>query len=202
STSGRGGCKNPRNRKCCALLLTALACAAAAPAIAGSAKPTPELIAMVKRAVAASTSFQDRFAAQVWLMDMSARLKTIMPDTGRRLNFLRLVHAEATRADVPPELVLAMIQVESDFRRFAISSAGARGFMQVMPFWLDEIGQSKANLFEAQTNLRIGCTILRYYIEKANGDLRKALAAYNGNVNSYAYSDKVLAALSHRWYQQ
>ncbi|HET8552610.1 MAG TPA: transglycosylase SLT domain-containing protein [Gammaproteobacteria bacterium] len=185
------------------LVLTLIGLAAASPAFAGTTtKPSPELIALVKKAVAASTSFDDRFAAQVWLMDMSTRLKPRMPDAAKRLKFLRLVHAEATRADVPPELVLAVIQVESNFHRFAISSAGAEGFMQVMPFWLKEIGKPDANLFEPDTNLRIGCTILHYYLNQADGDLREALARYNGSVNRYAYSDKVLSALSHTWYRE
>ncbi|HET7569121.1 MAG TPA: transglycosylase SLT domain-containing protein [Gammaproteobacteria bacterium] len=184
------------------LVLALIGIAAVSPAFAGTAKPSPELVALVKKAVAASTSFDDRFAAQVWLMDMSTRLKPQMPDAAKRLKFLRLVHAEAKRADVPPELVLAVIQVESNFHRFAISSAGAEGFMQVMPFWLREIGKPDANLFEPDTNLRIGCTILHYYLNQADGDLREALARYNGSVNRYTYSDKVLSALSHTWYRE
>lgn len=168
----------------------------------GVAQPDPELLALVKQAVAASTSFPDRFDAQVWLLDMSRRLKPSMPDDAQRLKFLRLVHQEAVRAQVPPELVLAVIQAESNFKRFAISSVGAEGLMQVMPFWLKEIGKPDANLFHAQTNLRIGCTILHYYLHKAGGDLRKALALYNGNVNSFGYSDRVLKMLSTRWYKE
>ncbi|HET6654784.1 MAG TPA: transglycosylase SLT domain-containing protein [Gammaproteobacteria bacterium] len=179
-----------------------LAFVVASPAFAANPAPTAELIALVKKAVSESTSFKDRFAAQVWLMDMSARLAPRMPDAAKRLKFLRLLHAEATHADVPPELVLAVIEVESDFRRFAISRVGARGFMQVMPFWLKEIGKPDANLFEAETNLRIGCTILHYYLDRADGDLREALAHYNGSVNSFVYSDKVLWALAHQWYRE
>ncbi|HET7306217.1 MAG TPA: lytic transglycosylase domain-containing protein [Gammaproteobacteria bacterium] len=189
-------------RRCC-LVPALIGLAAASPAFAGTTtKPSPELVALVKKAVAASTSFDDRFAAQVWLMDMSTRLKPRMPDAAKRLKFLRLVHAESKRADVPPELVLAVIQVESNFRRFAISSAGAEGFMQVMPFWLREIGKPDANLFEPETNLAIGCTILHYYLNQADGDLREALARYNGSVNRYTYSDKVLSALRHTWYRE
>jgi soluble lytic murein transglycosylase-like protein len=181
--------------------LASLALSFAPPLRAASASPPPALVATVKKAVAAD-GFKDRFGAEVWLMDMSARLQSRIPESGRRLKFLRLVHSEAKRAEVPPELVLAVIEVESNFHRFAISSAGAEGFMQVMPFWLDEIGEPNANLFEAQTNLRIGCAILHYYIKKAGGNLRKALAGYYGDVNSYVYSDRVLSALSHRWYRQ
>lgn len=188
--------------------LLAIALLASPPAARGadgsraSAKPDPKLVALVRKAVAASTSFGDRFGAQVWLMDMSTRLRPNMPDAATRLKFLRLVHGEATRADVPPELVLAVIQVESSFKRFAISAVGAEGFMQVMPFWLDEIGKPDANLFHAQTNLRIGCTILHYYLGRAHGDLRKALALYNGDGSRFVYADKVLKALSGRWYRE
>jgi soluble lytic murein transglycosylase-like protein len=178
-----------------------LALVVAAPLRSASHSPPPALIATVKQAVAAH-GFKDRFGAEVWLMDMSARLQSRMPNSNQRLEFLRLVHSEARRAEVPPELVLAVIDVESNFHRFAISSVGAEGFMQVMPFWLDEIGEPDANLFEAQTNLRIGCAILHYYIKKAGGNLRKALAGYYGNVDSYVYSDKVLRALSRRWYRE
>jgi soluble lytic murein transglycosylase-like protein len=184
------------------LALVLLLAAVPARSADGTAHPDPKLVALVKQAVAESTSFHDRFAAQVWLMDMSTRLKPDMSDDAKRLKFLRLVHAEATRAKVPPELVLAVIQVESDFKRFAISSVGAEGYMQVMPFWLDEIGKPGANLFHAQTNLRIGCTILRYYLDQAHGDLRHALALYNGDGNRFVYADRVLKALSDRWYRQ
>lgn len=171
-------------------------------AATAASHPNAQLIREVRKAVNTSTSFRDKFAAQVWLMDMSARLKPWMPDASKRLQFLRLAHEAAARAHVAPELVLAVIQIESAFRRFAISSAGARGYMQIMPFWPKEIGKPDANLFQTRTNLVIGCTILRYYLKKAHGDLRHALAAYNGRVDSYAYSDKVLRALSRTWYRE
>ena len=99
-------------------------------------------------------------------------------------------------------LVLALINVESNFDRFAISYAGARGLMQIMPFWLDEIGRPDDNLFHIKTNLRFGCTILRHYLDRERGDLTKALARYNGSVGRRVYPDKVMNRLSGRWYQR
>src|SRR5690606_40092031 len=120
------------------------------------------------------------YAAEVWLLDMSQRLQHRLPDPAFRLDLLRQVHAEARRAGLQPELVLAVIEVESGFNRWAISAAGARGLMQVMPFWVEEIGRADDNLFDVGTNLRYGCAILRYYLDLAQGDLTEALARYNG----------------------
>ncbi|HEY5790671.1 MAG TPA: transglycosylase SLT domain-containing protein, partial [Gammaproteobacteria bacterium] len=115
------------------------------------------------------------------------------------VDLLRLVHREARRAGLQPELVLAVIEVESNFDRFAISEAGALGLMQVMPFWLDELDQPDANLFDLRTNLRIGTTILRYYLDRERGELRGALARYNGSVGENWYPDRVFRALNQRW---
>ena len=120
---------------------------------------------LLRAAVEESESFADRFEAEVWLTDMSNRLARRMPDAAERIELLRLIHQEATRAELPPELVLAVIEVESGFDRFAVSVAGARGLMQIMPFWLHEIGRPDDNLMHAQTNLRMGCTILKYYLD-------------------------------------
>ena len=146
-------------------------------------------------------SFADRYDAEVWLVDMSARLQRKVPNPVERLDMLRQVHREARRANLEPELVLAVIDVESNFDRFAISWAGARGLMQVMPFWLDEIGRPDDNLFHVHTNLRMGCTILRYYLDREKGDLVKALARYNGSTGRRVYSDKVLRRLQSKWYK-
>lgn len=162
----------------------------------------PELRAALIDAVNASDSFADRFDAEVWLLDMSGRLERKMPDTQQRLLFLRLVHYEATRVKLPAELVLALIQVESNFDRWAISSVGAQGYMQVMPFWLKEIGRPDDNLFRPEINLRMGCTILRHYLDRERGDLPKALARYNGSVGRTVYPDKVFHALRTRWYRR
>jgi soluble lytic murein transglycosylase-like protein len=156
----------------------------------------------LRKAIEQATSFKDRFDAQVWLLDMSTRLKDTIPDPHARLEMLRMVHQEASRVHLKPELVLAVIQVESNFNRFAISSAGARGLMQVMPFWLNELGRPEDNLFRARTNLRFGCTILRYYLDQEKGNLTRALARYNGSAGKHHYPDLVYSALRQRWYRQ
>jgi len=153
-------------------------------------------------AIQSSDSFEDRFDAEVWLTDMSQRLSRKVSDPEERLLILRTVHYEASRARLPPEMVLALIQVESNFDRFAISYAGARGLMQVMPFWLDEIGRPNDDLFDIHTNLRMGCTILRHYLEREKGDRTRALARYNGSVGKVWYPQRVYKALSKRWYRQ
>ena len=163
--------------------------------------PDPELRQLLLQAATEAQSFPDRFHAEVWLMDMSSRLARQMPDTAERLELLKLVHLEASRANLAPELVLAVIDTESNFDRFAISVAGARGFMQVMPFWLDEIGRPGDNLFHVQTNLRMGCTILRFYLDRENGSLTKGLARYNGSVGKYWYPRRVLSKLNSKWYR-
>lgn len=152
-------------------------------------------------AVSEADSFSDRFDAEVWLVDMSSRLARQVPDPEERLNILRQVHREAARVNLEPELVLAVIDVESNFDRFAISWAGARGLMQVMPFWLNEIGRPDDNLFHVSTNLRMGCTILRYYLDKEKGDLVRALARYNGSLGRRVYPDKVFTKLQRKWYK-
>ena len=135
-----------------------------------------------------------------WLARMSALLpRKWKPTYEQRVDFLNAVHYEATRAGLEPELVLGLIQVESNFRRYAISSVGARGYMQVMPFWVDKIGDGDASLlFDLRANLRFGCTILRHYIDIENGDLFRALGRYNGSLGKAKYPNKVLKAWR-RW---
>lgn len=181
----------------CILLLSATAIAQQQPG-----EVTPELRALLLEAIESTDSFQDRFEGEVWLSDMSSRMRSYIPDDQERITILRAVHYEATRAGLAPELVLAVIHIESRFDRFAISRVGALGLMQVMPFWLKELEQPDANLFDIGTNLRFGCTILKYYLDKEKGDLRKALARYNGSVGKRKYPDKVFTALSERWYRQ
>ena len=161
--------------------------------------PNEELRELLKAAVESSDSFPDRYDAEVWLIDMSARLSPILPDTEHRLNLLKNIHYEASRAKLQPELVLAVIEVESRFDRYAISRAGAKGLMQVMPFWLKEIGRPNDNLFNANTNLRMGCTILRYYLDMEKDNITHALGRYNGSRHSYTYSNLVFRALDRRW---
>lgn len=153
-------------------------------------------------AIAEGTSFEDRFDAEVWLLDMSGRLAKRVPDPAERMQLLRRVHYEARRVDLPPELVLAVIEVESAFDRWAISVAGAQGLMQVMPFWLEELGRPNDSLHAPEVNLRLGCTILRHYLDMEKGDLRRALARYNGSLGRAEYPNRVLDALRYRWYRR
>ena len=149
-----------------------------------------------------SESFTDKYIAEVWLTDMSQRMRRYVKNKEERIAILKVLHEEAKRADIAPELVLSVIQVESAFNRFAISSVGARGLMQVMPFWLKEIGKPHENMFDIRVNLRMGCTILRYYLDREKNDKVKALARYNGSVGKRKYPDKVFKALNRRWYRQ
>jgi soluble lytic murein transglycosylase-like protein len=164
--------------------------------------PDPELRRLLKHAVQSDYGFEDQFHAQVWLLDMSQRLDKFVPDPTTRIKILKQVHYEATRVSIEPELVLAVIEVESHFNEFAISVAGARGLMQVMPFWLNEIGISDQNLFKVRTNLRMGCTILRYYMDMEPHDLGRALARYNGSLGRTVYPNKVINALHRNWFKQ
>lgn len=169
--------------------------------IASTQHSDPELRQRLIEAIDSSNSFQDRFEAEVWLLDMSTRLKPYIDDNRERLQLLKNIHREAKRANLQPELVLAVIDIESRFDRFAVSRAGAQGLMQIMPFWLEEIGHPDDNLMESNTNLRMGCTILKYYLDKENGDLRRALARYNGSLGSAIYPDKILETLRNSWFR-
>lgn len=134
-----------------------------------------------------------------WLQEMSRRLEKRMPDAVMREDFLRTVHYEATRAGLDPQLVLGLIQVESGFKKYAVSSVGARGFMQVMPFWVRSIGNSDHNLFHLRLNLRYGCTILRHYLDIERGDLYRALGRYNGSLGQPQYPNLVVGAWRKHW---
>jgi soluble lytic murein transglycosylase-like protein len=132
-----------------------------------------------------------------WLADMSSRLATRVPDWPTRRDFLVTVQYEASRAGLDPQLVLGLIQYESNFRKYAVSTAGARGYMQVMPFWVRQIGDPEHDLFTLRTNLRYGCTILRHYLDVESGDLFRALGRYNGSLGRPEYPNGVLAAMRH-----
>jgi len=169
--------------------------------VAAQQIPDPELRVVLREAANDSASFADRFHAEVWLTDMSNRLARQVKDPQERIELLTLVHLEAARADLPPELILAVIEVESNFDRYAVSVAGALGLMQIMPFWLNEIGRPNDNLLHTDTNLRYGCTILRFYLDKEKGDLRRALGRYNGSLGKRKYPNKVINKLSKKWFQ-
>ena len=163
--------------------------------------PDPELREILRKAASDADSFRDRFDAEVWLTDMSARLQRQVRNPDERIRILTRVHYEASRAEIAPELVLAVIEVESNFDSYAVSVAGALGLMQVMPFWIDEIGRPDDNLIRLETNLRYGCTILKFYIDKEKGDLRRALGRYNGSLGKRKYPNKVIDKLTKKWFQ-
>ncbi len=163
--------------------------------------PDPELRQALLAAASDTSSFEDRFDGEVWLTDMSRRLERQVKDPQERIKLLTRIHSEATRADLSPELVLSVIEVESNFDRYAVSVAGALGLMQIMPFWLDEIGRPDDNLLHVDTNLRYGCTILRFYLDKEDGDLRRALGRYNGSLGKRKYPNKVIDKLTRKWFK-
>lgn len=176
-------------------------------ACAGAQKYEP-LAASVQAALHAAvsdrrpptSSFGTPMEAVHWLEEMSGRLIKRMPNQEHRLEFLRAVHYEAKRAGLDPQLVLGLIQVESGFKKYAVSSAGARGYMQVMPFWVKLIGGRNDNLFHLRMNLRYGCTILKHYLDIEKGDLFRALGRYNGSLGRPEYPDAVRAAWERQWH--
>ena len=143
--------------------------------------------------------FANETEGQAWMNDMSQRLAKRLPDVTYRQEFLRSVHYEATRAGLDPQLVLGLIQVESAFKKYAVSSVGARGYMQVMPFWVKSIGNIDHNLFHLRLNLRYGCTILRHYLDIERGDLYRALGRYNGSLGKPQYPNLVVGAWRKNW---
>jgi soluble lytic murein transglycosylase-like protein len=158
-----------------------------------------ELRRHLEKTIASSASFEDRFDAEVWLLDMSTRLERFVKDPAERLAILKAIHREARAANLQPDLVLGLIEVESHFDRYAVSSAGAQGLMQVMPFWRKELGRDEDNLTDIDTNLRYGCHILQFYLEKEKGQMYKALARYNGSVGKTWYPERVMNAWQAHW---
>jgi soluble lytic murein transglycosylase-like protein len=154
---------------------------------------------MVTDRAPATLHFRSAQDAQRWLEEMDKRLASRVPDRHQRLEFLRAVHYEALRARLDPQLVLGLIEVESGFRKYAVSRAGARGYMQVMPFWVRLIGHPRHNLFHLRTNLAYGCAILRHYLDMEKGDYFRALGRYNGTLGKADYPRRVLAAWKGRW---
>jgi soluble lytic murein transglycosylase-like protein len=144
-------------------------------------------------------NFRSATDANRWLEAMAQRLEKRIPDRKQRLELLRTVHYEATRAGLDPQLVLGLLEVESGFRKYALSKAGARGYMQVMPFWIKLIGKQGDNLFHLRANLRYGCVILRHYLDIERGDYFRALGRYNGSLGKPEYPNLVFAAWRGRW---
>ena len=187
------------------LLAVALLALLNSPAQAG-AQAEEKLSASVQTALASAIA--DRSATklvgdpqevQAWLAEMSTRLAKRMPDAEQRREFLVTVQYEASRAGLDPQLLLAVINHESGFRKYAISSASARGYTQVMPFWVKLIGTSEHNLFHLRTNLRYGSVILRHYLDIEKGDVVRALARYNGSLGKFDYPNAVLGLQENRW---
>ena len=186
----------------------ALALAAAALAVAtgawGGAQQYEVLSASVRATLASAVN--DRTVVdgkdldtRAWVRAMTRSVDGRFPDERAAREFLSLVRYESMRAGLDPHLVLAVIDVESRFRKYAVSKAGARGLMQVMPFWVKELGAPSHNLFHERTNLRYGCTILRHYLDRERGNLANALGRYNGSLGQPGYPDRVLQALRTRW---
>lgn len=187
-------------------LIAALCMCGASAAFAGAQKYEPlsaSVQAALHKAVSDSrpsvSSFKTPMEAADWLGEMSRRLEKRIPNREYRIDLLRSVHYEATRAGLDPQLVLGLMQVESGFRKYAVSSAGARGYMQVMPFWVKVIGRPDDSLFDLRTSLRYGCTILRHYLDIEKGDLFRALGRYNGSLGKPEYPNMVRAAWQNQW---
>lgn len=162
--------------------------------------PDSNMRLLLRETIDKANSFKDRFDAEVWLVDMSNRMQRFVPDPDERLHILRLVHQESHRFNLKPELVLSVMQVESRFDRYAISSVGAQGLMQVMPFWKTEIGTHNDNLTDVATNIRYGCTILSAYLKREDGNMMRALARYNGSVGKTWYAERVFNAWERHWF--
>jgi soluble lytic murein transglycosylase-like protein len=161
----------------------------------------PQLKSVVQRAIGAAECFTDHYDSAVWYTLMEPRLRRIVKEKGERLDILKQVYCETHRVGqtrLPPGLVMGVIQIESRFDRYAVSSAAAVGLMQVMPFWPERLGMHRYELVRIAANIRMGCAILRYYLEYEHNDVRKALARYNGSVGRRDYPDKVIYAWS-KW---
>ena len=164
-------------------------------------EPDEDFKQQLRKAISDADQFEDKYAAQVWLTDMSTRLAERAPHIpeSERLNLLALVHKEATRNNLNPQVVLSLIQIESSFDHYALSKVGARGLMQVMPFWIDVIGEKQDNLFDIATNLRYGCAILAIYMKREKNEITTALARYHGSYPKDYYSRKVVKAWQSNW---
>jgi len=184
-------------------LALALGCAVRADA-AGTigAQQDPELRSVVLQAIQATGCFGDQYDAEVWFKLMEPRLRPYMADHDERIALLRTVYCETHRtgaSPLPPGLVLAVLDVESRFDRWAVSSAGAVGLMQVMPFWPEQLGMRRRELVTMEPNIRMGCAILRHYLQAEHNDVRRALGRYNGSTRSREYPDRVVTRWTRYW---
>jgi len=161
----------------------------------------PELKEVVQRAISQAECFTDHYDSAVWYTLMEPRLRSIVKEHDERMEILKQVYCETHRsgeARLPPGLVMAVMDIESRFNRWAVSSAGAVGLMQVMPFWPEKLGIKRYELIHTGPNIHMGCAILRYYLRYERNDVRKALARYNGSVGQRGYPDMVISRWS-RW---
>jgi soluble lytic murein transglycosylase-like protein len=188
------------------ILLLVMVLINASIAVAGNQREEPlsnSVKSMMQKSISDLASpklmFANEVEGQAWMNEMSQRMAKRLPDATYRQEFLRSVHYEATRAGLDPQLVLGLIQVESAFKKYAVSSVGARGYMQVMPFWVKSIGNTDHNLFHLRLNLRYGCTILRHYLDIEHGDLYRALGRYNGSLGKPQYPNLVVGAWKKNW---
>jgi len=182
-------------------LCVALLQSAAAVCLASTTeRPDAEMRNLLRETIDKADSFKDRFEAEVWLVDMDRRLSRYVKDPAERMKILHLVHTEAARFELKPEIVLSVMHVESLFDRYAVSYVGAQGLMQVMPFWRNEMGDGTDNLTDVATNIRYGCAILKTYLKRENGNLVRALARYNGSVGKTWYPERVLNAWEKYWF--
>lgn len=190
----------------CLVVGSMVAMLQSAPLHAAAAIPehglSPALRESLREALAEPEAFDDPIDALHWVLSMQQRLERYMPDRAARIDLLRKIRREATRTGLAPELILAVIQVESAFKPTAVSHAGARGLMQVMPFWKREIGEPGDNLLDQDTSLRYGATILAHYLKREKGDITDALARYNGSLGKTWYPERVMRAWTTRWWYQ
>jgi soluble lytic murein transglycosylase-like protein len=192
-----------RSRAAATLLIaSAWAAAAAASSIDSDAQRDPELRAVVQQALKSTECFGDHYDSIVWYKLMEPKLRPYMSDHDERVALLRTVYCETHRsgaAPLPPGLVLAVLDVESRFDRWAVSSSGAVGLMQVMPFWPEQLGMRRRELVSMEPNIRMGCAILRHYLQTEHNDVRRALGRYNGSTRSREYPDRVVTRWTRYW---
>jgi soluble lytic murein transglycosylase-like protein len=207
SNSSARACRLERRRltgraSLLAALLAVLAPGLAPARTAADAQRDPELGAVVQSAIRRAQCFEDQYDSAVWYKLMEPRLRRYVKDSAERLAILRTVYCETHRSDatpLPAVLVLAVLDVESRFDRWAVSSAGAVGLMQVMPFWPEKLGMRRHELTGIDPNIRMGCAILRFYLQRERNDFRRALARYNGSVGTRGYADLVVVRWTNSW---
>jgi soluble lytic murein transglycosylase-like protein len=195
-------CRPISGRGWSASLLASALLAAAPLAAHGQAQRDPELRAILEKAIASSRCFADKYDSAVWFTMMEPRLRRSVKDAAERMLILETAFCEANRTGeqrLPPGLIMAVIEVESRFDRWAVSSAGAVGLMQVMPFWPKELGMERHQLVQIEANMRMGCAILRHYLKREKNDVRKALARYNGSTGRRQYPDLIVTRWTSRW---